>query len=81
MVGIPRAATAGTRVQVSPPLPGADGSVPLPTVDRQLDEMPWTWDDTSIPGIPGPKQDCLFSTAFVETTKLAVIINRVMSSL
>jgi hypothetical protein len=59
----------------------ADRSVPLPTVDKQLDAMQWTWDDPTIPGIPGPSQDCFFSTAFVETTKLSLIINRVMASL
>ena len=50
-------------------------------MDKQLDEMQWVWQDTSIPGIPGPKQDCLFSTAFVETAKLSLIIKRVMSEL
>ena len=56
-------------------------STSLPTVDEQLDEMPWRWDNLDSPDKDLPPQPCMFSTAFVETTKLSLIMQRIMTTL
>jgi anti-sigma factor ChrR (cupin superfamily) len=57
------------------------GSTSLPTVDEQLDEMPWRWDNLDSPDKDLPPQPCMFSTAFVETAKLSLIMQRIMTTL
>jgi anti-sigma factor ChrR (cupin superfamily) len=57
------------------------GSTSLPTVDEQLDEMPWRWDTLESPDSDLPPQPCMFSTAFVETAKLSLIMQRIMTTL
>jgi hypothetical protein len=56
-------------------------STSLPTVDEQLDEMPWRWDNLDSPDKNLPPQPCMFSTAFVETAKLSIVMQRIMTTL
>lgn len=56
-------------------------STSLPTVDEQLDEMPWRWDNLDSPDKDLPPQPCMFSTAFVETAKLSLVMQRIMTTL
>ena len=64
------------------PLQSVDeNSTALPTVDEQLDEMLWRWDNLDSPDKGLPSQPCMFSTAFVETAKLSLIMQRIMTTL
>jgi hypothetical protein len=56
-------------------------STSLPVVDTALDEQPWIWETTK-PAAQGLlPQPSMYSTTFVETAKLAIIMQKVMNAL
>ncbi|OXC63478.1 hypothetical protein AYX13_06698 [Cryptococcus neoformans] len=58
-----------------------DHNTPLPLVDPSLDALPWTWTELSSGETTTPPQDCMLSSAFVETAKLSLIMQKVMTTL
>jgi hypothetical protein len=57
-------------------------STPLPEVDEAIDNIPWEWSRirSKISGAPSGSQPSMMSTAFVETSKLAILISEIMST-